>query len=137
MTDDPFLNGKFPTNHPNPSLPHGCIFWQEIPIILVLLVNNQREFPFFFSENPLKIDKTSPKNGIFPQKFLILPRIPEKKILILLTRVFQNKHPCSPSKLPPWVLALKLTLPLLELLWQPLPLLPLLAVNAPEDEHLF
>ena len=41
----------------------------------------------FFSPNPLKIGKISPKKGNFPKKFLILPRIPEKCPYCAYTRI--------------------------------------------------
>ena len=45
-----------------------------------------------FPPNPIKIGKISPKKGNFSQKFLILPRIPEK-----------NPYPAYPP--PPRILA--------------------------------
>ena len=48
---------------------------QSSPWVDILPRNPSKGCPPFFSQNPLKICKISPKNWNFPPKFLNLPRI--------------------------------------------------------------
>ena len=68
----------------NDKLLYICIFYQEILILPWSYLPIEGTLPFFPPKFPLKCAKYHPKTRFFPQKFLILPRIPGKKSLFLL-----------------------------------------------------